>query len=247
MLELSLSHDIIFYDQRGSGKSVGARIYPQDVNVDQFTKDLDNIRSKLHKERVIIIGHSWGGFLSMNYAIHYPDHVSSLVLMSPAAADHDGQKVFANELSKRMLTIQHKIKPLLTYGGLNHLSDVDVCELYRYVLSIYLKNPLDVQKLTIDITKESAIGGAQVLYMMLQTSYGKAEGELMPYLKNISAPTLIIHGRQDLVPIDAVQRINQAIKQSTMIELDDCGHFPHIEKKHETLTAIRSFLGCSFQ
>lgn len=243
MLELSQDHQVIIYDQRGSGQSLSSKIYPNDVSVDQFTKDLESLRLALKQEQLTLIGHSWGGFLSMNYTIHYPKHVSSLILMSSAAADYEGQKAFADELGKRMMSMQHQLKPLLTYGGLRHLSDLEVCELYRHMFSIYLKNPLDVDKLTVSMTQESAMNGMQVLYMMLQTSYGKPEGALISYLKNICIPTLIIHGRQDIVPVSSAQKIHHAIAQSIMIELDDCGHFPHVEKTEETLLAIKSFLG----
>ena len=46
--------------------------------------DIEQIRRKLGQDKMILIGHSFGGFLAALYAIEFPDRVESLVLVSPA-------------------------------------------------------------------------------------------------------------------------------------------------------------------
>ncbi len=56
MLELAKDHEVIFYDQRGSGRSLEAGIDPKYVSSDQFAKDLESLRLELDLKKVALIG-----------------------------------------------------------------------------------------------------------------------------------------------------------------------------------------------
>ena len=55
MLELAKDHELIFYDQRGSGHSLEASIDPKYVTADQFAEDLEKLRSKLGLKKIVLI------------------------------------------------------------------------------------------------------------------------------------------------------------------------------------------------
>ena len=46
--------------------------------------DIERIRQILGDDKLILIGHSWGGFLASLYAAEFPEHVEALILVSPA-------------------------------------------------------------------------------------------------------------------------------------------------------------------
>jgi proline iminopeptidase len=242
MLEFAKDHEVIFYDQRGSGRSLESSIDPKYISSDQFTKDLETLRLKLGLKKVAIIGHSWGGFLSMSYAIKYPANVSSLILVGSAPANYKGQKAFADEFNKRTHSIKHKIDPLFNDKTLSALNMEQINEAYRDLFSVYFKNPSNAKKLTLDMSKESAIGGFNVLSLMLKTTYFTPDSDLVPALSKLNVPTLIIHGNQDIIPVGTAQTISKATPGSKVVYLSDCGHFPYIEKPNEFFSSIRSFL-----
>lgn len=198
------------------------------------------LRLELGLKKVVLIGHSWGGFLSMNYAIKHPEHVSSLVLVGSVAADYKGKKAFVDALNTR--TKSNKIDPLFSYETLNALGKEKINQAYRDLLSVYFKNPSNVQKLTLDMRKESAIGGFNVLSLMLKTSYFTPDCNLIPALRKLNVLTLIIHGNQDIIPVSTARDIQNAIPGAEAVYLNDCGHFPYIEKPTEFFASIRSFL-----
>jgi pimeloyl-ACP methyl ester carboxylesterase len=75
----------VFYDQRGSGRSLGDHKGQTFTLKDQID-DLEALRAHLGYEHIDLLGHSWGGFLAKAYAAVYPHRVSSLTLvdsMSP--------------------------------------------------------------------------------------------------------------------------------------------------------------------
>ena len=111
--EIYEENEIIFYDQRGSGKSLDTPINEQLITTEQFIKDLDDLRKGLNiNNKVVLLGHSWGGVLAMNYAITYPEYVSALILMSTAPADYKGQLAFTNEFTQKSKNIINEVSPL---------------------------------------------------------------------------------------------------------------------------------------
>ncbi len=92
------------------------------------------------------------------------------------------------------------------------------------------------------MSKESAIGGFNVLSLMLKTTYFTPNCNLVPALGKLSIPTLIIHCNQDIIPAGTTKTIQKAIQGSQAVYLNDCGHFPYIEKPNEFFSSIRSFL-----
>lgn len=242
MLELAQDHELIFYDQRGSGRSFEANIDPKYVSSEQFVQDLETLRVKLDLKKISLIGHSWGGFLSMNYAIQYPDHVSSLIIVGSVPADYAGQKAFVDEWNQRTQGIQDKIHPLFNSETLGALSKEKINQAYRDLFSVYFDNPASIEKLTLDMSKESAISGLKVLSLVSKTSYFTPRCNVIPQLSKLNVPTLIIHGNEDIVPINTAKAIQKAIPNSQIVCLDHCGHFPYIEKPNEFFSSIRLFL-----
>jgi proline iminopeptidase len=50
-------------------------------NLDQFTKDLEALRNHLGLKKFILLGHSWGGLLAMNYSVTYPDPIYTQIVL----------------------------------------------------------------------------------------------------------------------------------------------------------------------
>jgi pimeloyl-ACP methyl ester carboxylesterase len=74
---------VIYWDQRGAGKSFDRKIPEDSMTVDQFIADLDElvnaVRTRLGKNKVAIFGHSWGSALGVLYAAHFPEKVAAYV------------------------------------------------------------------------------------------------------------------------------------------------------------------------
>lgn len=67
---------MVWFDQRGSGKSPDA----QDYHLDRVVQDFEDARQALGVDRWCLIAHSFGGILAVEYAKRYPEHVSKLVM-----------------------------------------------------------------------------------------------------------------------------------------------------------------------
>lgn len=71
---------VVYWDQRGTGKSFDRKIPKSSMTVEQFIADLDQlvevVRTRLGKDKVAIFGHSWGSVLGVLYAARFPEKVS---------------------------------------------------------------------------------------------------------------------------------------------------------------------------
>jgi pimeloyl-ACP methyl ester carboxylesterase len=80
---LERSFTLVYWDQRGAGKSFSRDIPRSSMTVAQFISDLDErveaVRKRLGKEKVVIFGHSWGSALGTLYAARFPEKVAAYV------------------------------------------------------------------------------------------------------------------------------------------------------------------------
>lgn len=74
---------VVYWDQRGAGKSFARNIGASSMTVEQFIADLDElvdqVCTRVRQDRVTIFGHSWGSVLGVLYAERYPHKVAAYV------------------------------------------------------------------------------------------------------------------------------------------------------------------------
>ncbi|MVM37897.1 alpha/beta fold hydrolase [Spirosoma sp. HMF3257] len=78
---------VVYWDQRGSGKSYSTHIPLTSMTLDQFISDTHELTSWLKKrfnqDKLFLVGHSWGGFLGLHVINQYPIDYAALVAVSP--------------------------------------------------------------------------------------------------------------------------------------------------------------------
>lgn len=240
--QLAANHKLIFYDQRGSGKSLETPLDEEHINIHQFVEDLEDLRKSRGFDKFVLMGHSWGGLLAMQYAVDHQDHLIGLILLDSAPADYKGQKAFIDEFEARTKNIHNEIKPLFAYEDFKKLDASQISDLYRKLFSVYVYNPKDVKDLSLNFSVASGQSGFKVMEEMSKTSWLQPNINLFPKLKTLMVPTFILHGKQDIVPIWTAQEIKDAIPQSEIVVLDDCDHFPYIEQPTQFFDELNYFL-----
>lgn len=84
---------------------------------DFFVESLEAWRHANKIDRMVLAGHSMGGYLSVAYCEKYPDRVERLILISPVGVPEESQKV----LEERKARIQASLQGRLMYGTFNYL------------------------------------------------------------------------------------------------------------------------------
>lgn len=95
--QLAKFAQVIYYDQRGCGKSQAADAYDWQLHVD----DLDRLLKTLApKQKVFLMGSSWGSALAMLYAYKHPDKLKGLILSGTVG--WEGKGLDAAQLEKHI-------------------------------------------------------------------------------------------------------------------------------------------------
>lgn len=239
MEKLGNDNFVIFYDQRACGNSTGA-ITPETVNLPQYLNDIETIRKHFGFEKVSVLGHSWGGFLGMHYAIHYPQSVDKLILLNSVPVSSEEFFLFLAEWKRRTSAIKEieeiKTQPEFLAGdpGLTE-------KYYRLIFTTYCYKPESANDLNLLMTTEAIRNGTKA-YALLNENTLQKPFNLHDELKKLNLPTLVIHGDSDIIPSSTAENIHKSIKGSQFILIKQCGHFPYIEKPEVLFESINAFL-----
>ena len=75
----SHGHKVLIYDQRGHGKS--QRCEPGEYTHENWVNDLLGLVDLLGYERFSLLGHSYGGFIGLEFATRYPERLNKMILV----------------------------------------------------------------------------------------------------------------------------------------------------------------------
>lgn len=167
------------------------------------------LKKKIGNDKVVLIGHSNGGRISLAFSVQYPDNVSQLILIDSAGIYH-------NELPLRL---KRFVFHSMAKAGKRLTS-----------------SPL-LKKLIYKVAKENDYRDADPLTQ--QTLVNMISIDLKPLLDRIKAPTLIIWGRQDQsTPLSDGQLMHQKIENSQLYVIDEARHSPQFTHTDKVCTKI---------
>ena len=232
---LSDKFHLIYYDQRGRGRSAD-HVKPEDVTLKSELADLDEVREHLHLDKVVLLGHSWGTVLALEYALRHPERVSGLVLMDPAPASAADVSRFRKERVEKWPVLMELCKAIADTTAYKHADPEAVVAYYRVHFKPALARPEDYEKLIlrmqarfIEQGKDGILKSRAVEDRLVNETWASPNGyDLHPKLKELNIPTLVITGDHDFFPF-AAEHIAQAIPGARLVSLKDCGHFPYLE------------------
>jgi proline iminopeptidase len=224
---------VVYFDQRGRGRSADG-VRAGDVTIDSELDDLERVRRHLGLESVAVLGHSWGGVLAMEYATRHPDRLSHLLLMNTGPASHEDLRTFRRHLERirppgdleRMRSLA--ATPEFTAGDLDAESAY-----YRLHFRPTLPAPdlLDrlVPRLRAHFTPERVLVARAIEDRLYEQTWASPTYDLLPALRRLRVPTLVLHAEHDLVPVEVAARIAGAIPGARLVVLPGRGHFAYLE------------------
>lgn len=80
---LEQNFTVVYWDQRGAGKSFDRDIPRESMTLEQFLSDLDElvevVRARFGHDKIVLFGHSWGSVLGVLYTQRFPEKVAAYV------------------------------------------------------------------------------------------------------------------------------------------------------------------------
>jgi proline iminopeptidase len=235
---------LIYYDQRGRGKSA-RNVQPEEVTIQSEVEDIEHLRAYFRLESVPALGHSWGALLAMEYALRHPKRVSHLILMNTAPASHDDFLLLGQYRRQRPAADLVKMKELSSTTKYQDGDPDTVAEYYRSHFRATLKQPelLEalIKSLRSSFTNEDILKAREIEERLVRETWSSSEYNLLPKLRQLTIPTLILHGDHDHIPVECASHIAESIVSSRFVVLRDCGHFSYLECPAEVRKEIENF------
>ncbi len=237
--KLAENHFVIFYDQRGSGRSEG-EIDSTYINLSVFLNDLEAIRQHFGLEKVSILGHSFGGFLAMHYAISHPEAIDKLILLNSAPSSSEGWALLVEEYYRRMAPFMEEIERLQASEEFAAGDPGTVAHYLKTLFRTYCAIPEKADELNFLASPQANINFIKTSEILRQTLFA-SPFDLREELKKLSCKTLIVHGDKDTIPLSTAETLHTNIRDSKLVVIEDCGHFPYVEKEQELFDALNDF------
>jgi proline iminopeptidase len=98
---LSDGYRLIYYDQRARGKSAD-KVRAEDVTLATEIADLNAVRQRFGVGPVVVLGHSWGAVLALEYALRHPTSISRLILLNPAPASASDRQLLVTSYLRQL-------------------------------------------------------------------------------------------------------------------------------------------------
>jgi proline iminopeptidase len=238
MLRLSRGRELVFYDQRGGGRSRVDANVPVTWHV--HVEDLARVAVELRVDPLVVVGYSWGGLLAMLHAIEAASGrlataPQAMLLIDPAPVSRRYRAVFESEFARRQGSpeIQRQREELATSG----LRERDP-EAYRqraFELSVagYFADP-DAAR---DLTPFRVVSRVQEAVWASLGDY-----DLAPHLASVRCRAVVVHGRRDPIPLESSETCARALG-ARLVVLDRCGHVPYVEQPDALFEVAEAFLG----
>lgn len=231
---LAQSRQLILYDQRGRGASE-APPNPLTSRIENDAADIPALRRALGVRQWDILGHSWGGGISMLAAAQDPTGVRRLVLIDSVNDTSSWMAPLRREAQARANDSDRAVLATITNDMLGapnpavHLTNLHTAYASWFVDRSFAAN--------FPMPRVASPTGTAVLAQLWRDGY-----DWRDRVRSIRAPTLVAHGDGDALSPTIADTLTAAIPGARKIILPHSGHFPFWEAPAELFSAVSEFL-----
>jgi 3-oxoadipate enol-lactonase len=209
---LKNTFDLIVPDLRGFGESTTVET---SYMMNDFASDIVGLLNQIDIHKIVIVGHSMGGYVALAFARLYPERVSGLglvstqVLADPPDRKEGRYKTAADVAEKGISGVVEMMTPKFT-------SDPH--------WQAFARKTMEAQQ------HVAYIGALKAMAERVDST---------SLLSEIKTPVVVIHGDADaLIPIDRAREVKAALPKSHLVEIKGVGHMPMCEAPQETAQAL---------
>ena len=220
---LSKDFRVIILSQRGHGDS-GMPQGDENYAPSAFVSDLHGLLETLNiRERVIIIGHSMGARVTMQYCLDHPERVRTAILVTPMTGS----------------------KPAGPAAGL--FQDDRIREMEKLGWSGFLDKYAKLwfaPGAAAEFIKASTVDNYKIPdHAVISMVKMGLKNDLADRLSALKTPVLVLAGENDQrIPVEEQEKVNRLLANSWLKIIKGAGHMPQLENPRDLAGAILDFL-----
>ena len=214
-------YTLIMPDQRGHGNT---GFPPQAYTLDDMVEDLYELVQKLDVGPVHYVGHSMGAMMGPIFALAHPEALRSLALIGGSAAAESGQRLEGYRQLIAAVRAGHHAPVAEKLVGL--FFSKTSREKRKDAISRFLSDFMKIDGEGLHWTAEAVF----------------VRKNLVPRLREITLPTLVMTGQEDVVTSpDMAREIAEGIPDARLLLAPRAGHFLPVEAPNTVTGALLDF------
>ena len=231
---LAAERQLIFYDQRGRGRSVT----PPGMHASRLAFDAGDVpalRRALGVAQWDVLGHSWGGGIAMLSTAQDLDATRRLVLVNAVGVTSEWLPPL-HDAGIARLSGDARTRLAACDPGTLATPDLDAHAIYTQA---FFPAWFADQSFAAGVTppKGTSAVGAVVAARLRREGY-----DWRDTLRDLPTPTLVVHGAADVLPLSEAERTASHLGRARLLPIAEAGHYPFWEAPDAFFTAVHAFL-----
>lgn len=247
--ELEDSFIVVNWDQRGSGMSYSGKIDKDSMNRSQFVKDtkelIDYLCTRFNKQKVYLVGHSFGTELGMYVINEYPEKIAAFISIGQVVNGTESEIIsynYALETAKKS-NDKKALEDLNRIGTPPYKDPVNDTLVQRKWLAKYrgverrVNTQRDIVLGSIFSSEYTGIDGIRMAIgskFSADTMWGQnSDLDFIRDIPEVKVPIYFCAGRYDYnTPSELIEKYYNHIKapEKELIWFEQSAHFPHFEE-----------------
>jgi proline iminopeptidase len=233
---LPYGYQLIFYDQRGNGKSPAYSL--DSIKLDVFVQDIESIREKLGINKLILFSHSSGGYLAYLYALKYPEHIDAIIFCDNGPLTDKGIQEYSTNWKKQLEQID--LKAIKAMPGMTEAAEGMDDEFLKITANRFYDKTKVADFIANSRTDLMSDEKGQEIRNRLYREMDEVLYNQEEY-KKPKVYSLLIHGAEDPIPLWTTEQWSNILDAHIEI-ISKSNHFPFVEKTDEVSNLINEFL-----
>ncbi len=236
--EVSRTHRAVLLEQRGTGRSTLTVYDSETISLDAYVADIEALRRHLKEDRLILIGNSWGMALALAYGVFHPAHTKAIITLGSGPLSLDHARAMQDNVLARLDT-EERTAYDASAAKFAQGSEAAFWEMMRLQWPVFFFDREKGRAAFAHFTPGDMNLDVMTRSGPLLTAVAE---RVAPRLERITAPVLLVQGRQDPAPEAHIVEIANRLPKATLKLLHRCGHEPWIDQPDETWRLVRNFL-----
>jgi proline-specific peptidase len=239
---------VVRYDQIGCGKS-SLKGIPHDSSmfaVELFVRELETLIAELDLEEYVLLGHSWGGMLAIEFALTQPAGLRGLILYSTLASIVE----FRVATEKLVATLPEEIQATIRRSRITNDTESPEFKAAEHEYNRRFVCRLDPLPDCVQLSEAALASDNEVYKVMAGGSEFDSGGamtplenwDVRPRLKEISVPTLCISGEFDEATPEVMGTVANGISGAEWFLVPGASHSSHLEAPDLFYPVVEDFL-----
>lgn len=240
LAELGTERPVIFYDQLGCGRSEEAA--QSALRMKRFVAEITAVRRMLGLTRVHLFGHSWGGWLAIEYLLGGARGVVSAHLASTSSSLPQQMRELAALRRALPPDVAEALDRHEREGDLDHPDyRAALMEFYRRHLCRLEVWPPELSEVMTGLSASTAytslLGPNELIVTGTMRDWDRTAD-----LPRIDVPTLVTVGHHDEITPACAKTLHRGIPCSRLKVFEDSSHMAHLEEPAHFTEVTREFL-----